>query len=256
MNHFINWVAFGTFTASCSHHLLSCSRCSHHLNPAPRSLPPCPCPQSSAATSLPSGPMHFLFWMPRTKWNHAIVVPLCLAPCAQHDVPEAHPRCSRYQEHPSFYMLPKLEMGFAKPTEGFLLAQMITSAYNAETEFDPGLGRSLEEEAAAHSSALGKFHGWRILVGYSLWGSPKSGTRLSNFTSSPQRSLGGKETPLQGGFDEGQSLQVASGICQCETYVDDVQKLCTWKTPTTLSFLLFCFILAAHRPSLQPAGFL
>ena len=99
---------------------------------------------------------------------------------------------------------------------------------------------------ATHSSALA----WKIPRmedpgGLQSMGVAKSGTRLSDFTSSPQRSLGGKETPLQRGFDEGQSLQVAPGICQCETYMDDVQKLCTWKTPTTLSFLLFYFILAA-----------
>ena len=28
----------------------------------------------------------------------------------------------------------------------------------------------LEKEMATHSSTLGKFHGWRSLVGYSPWG--------------------------------------------------------------------------------------
>ena len=39
-----------------------------------------------------------------------------------------------------------------------------------------GLGRSLEEEMATHSSILGEFHGQRSLVGYSPWGHKESDT--------------------------------------------------------------------------------
>ena len=57
-----------------------------------------PCPQSLAAASLLSGPMDLPLLDVLHKRNHATVVPLSLAPSAQHDVPEVHPRCSRYQD--------------------------------------------------------------------------------------------------------------------------------------------------------------
>ena len=41
----------------------------------------------------------------------------------------------------------------------------------------PGLGRSLGEEMATHSSTLaGEFHGWRSLAGYRPWGRKESDT--------------------------------------------------------------------------------
>ena len=60
-----------------------------------------------------------------------------------------------------------------------LVAQMVKeSACNAgDPGLIPGLGRSLGEEMATHSSTLaGEFHGWRSLAGYRPWGRKESDT--------------------------------------------------------------------------------
>ena len=43
----------------------------------------------------------------------------------------------------------------------------------------------LQKEMATHSSTLGKFHGWRSLVGYSPWGPKESDTteQVNNYSS-------------------------------------------------------------------------
>ena len=72
---------------------------------------------------------------------------------------------------------PHWENNWCLKNQKTVVAQMVKRLPAMQEAWVQSLGRKdpLEKEMATHSSTLpGKFHGWRILVGYSPWGHKES----------------------------------------------------------------------------------
>ena len=76
------------------------------------------------------------------------------------------------------------------------------SAYNVGDRFDPWVGKILWRRKWQPTPVLlpGKSHGWRSLVGYSLWGRKELDTteRLHSLTSLTKESTNDKRLKSQG----------------------------------------------------------